>query len=169
MRVSWLVCRCNAMSDADDLFSAASHKSQQPDEESLLHASCVAEKGRAVLIRGASGKGKSALALQLLGYGADLVADDQTLISRRGSGLYVSAPDTTRGLIEARNIGILRAAPVSDAQLHLVVDLDQTETDRLPHPRDVRILGQSLPLIFGIEAPYFAAAILQFLRHGRNA
>ena len=41
----------------------------------LLHASCVAVAGRAVLITGPSGSGKSSLALTLLAHGAALVAD----------------------------------------------------------------------------------------------
>ncbi|GAA6181593.1 HPr kinase/phosphatase C-terminal domain-containing protein [Shimia sp. NS0008-38b] len=156
------------MSLGRDLFSA-SQSNAVADDETLLHGSCVAHDGRAVLIRGASGTGKSALALQLMAYGAELVADDQTVVRRFGGDLYVSAPETTRGLIEARGVGILQASPVSNARLHLVVDLDETEQDRLPHPREARILESALPLLLGTEAPYFAAAVLQCLRHGRNA
>lgn len=139
------------------------------DAQCLLHASCVADAGRAVLIRGASGRGKSGLALQLMAYGALLVADDRTWVRRDDAGLWVSAPDSTRGLIEARSVGILQAEAVAEAKLTLVVDLDQTETDRLPHPRETRILDVALPLLWAVDAPYFAAAILQWLRHGRNA
>lgn len=138
-------------------------------EESLLHGSCVSDGGRAVLIIGASGRGKSSLALQLMAYGAKLVSDDQTLLRRKGEHVMVSAPDTTCGLIEARAIGILRADPEQNIPLHLVVDLDQTEHQRLPHPRQVQVLGKTLPLLFGVDAPHFAAAVLQFLRHGRHA
>ncbi|MBO9478528.1 HPr kinase/phosphatase C-terminal domain-containing protein [Shimia sp. R11_0] len=159
------------MTGARDLFSSAPAANAVPadDDALFLHASCVAENGRAVLIRGASGRGKSSLALQMMGYGADLVADDQTIVRRKGAALYVRAPDTTRGLIEARGVGILKASPVGEAQLHLVVDLDGREEDRLPHPRETRILGCVVPLLLGVDAAYFAAAILQFLRHGRNA
>ncbi len=154
------------MAGATDSFSAASGP---PDEESLLHATCVSANGRAVLIRGASGSGKSSLALQMMAYGAQLVADDQTIVRRQQDQVYVSAPDTTGGLIEARGVGILRADSVQNVPLHLVVDLDETEELRLPHPREVQVLGKTLPLIFVVEAPYFAAAVLQFLRYGRNA
>jgi len=50
-----------------------------PTQENVLHASCVCLEGRAVLIRGASGSGKSGLALQLIALGAALVADDRTV------------------------------------------------------------------------------------------
>lgn len=154
------------MAQADDLFSVAPING---DEESLLHASCVSDGGRAVLICGASGRGKSGLALQLMAYGAQLVADDQTIVHQKGAQLVASAPDTTSGLIEAREVGILRAVPMKNVPLHLVVDLDQVEDQRLPHPREVHIMGQVLPVIYKVDAPYFAAAVLQFLRHGRNA
>ncbi|MCH2069528.1 HPr kinase/phosphorylase [Shimia sp.] len=154
------------MTQADDLFSA---QSDIAVEETLLHASCVADDGRAVLIRGAAGRGKSSLALQLMAYGAELVSDDQTVVRLSEGRLLASAPDTTRGLIEARSVGILRANPVQDIPLHLVIDLDQTEDQRLPHPRQVQVLGQELPMLLGVDAPYFAAAVLQLLRHGRNA
>ena len=52
--------------------------------ETIVHASCVARDGRAVLIRGASGSGKSGLALQLMALGAGLVADDRTRLWREG-------------------------------------------------------------------------------------
>lgn len=104
-----------------------------------------------------------------MAYGADLVSDDQTLVRYSAGQLLVSAPDTTSGLVEARAVGILRANTVQNIPLHLVVDLDQTEGQRLPHPRQVQVLGQEIPMLFGVDAPYFAAAILQLLRQGRNA
>ncbi len=153
------------MTQREDLFP---DRIGETAEESLLHGSCVSGEGRAVLIVGASGRGKSGLALQLMAFGAKLVSDDQTIVRREGAHVMVSAPDTTRGLIEARGIGILRADPVQNIPLHLVVDLDQTERQRLPHPRQVQVLGKDLPLLFGVDAPHFAAAILQFLRNGRH-
>jgi len=42
-----------------------------------IHASCVAVDGKGLLITGASGSGKSALALQLMAFGAHLIADDR--------------------------------------------------------------------------------------------
>ena len=66
--------------------------------------------GAALLILGASGRGKSALALGLMAAGATLVADDRThLHARRRRQLVASAPAAIAGLIEARGIGILKA------------------------------------------------------------
>jgi len=47
----------------------------------LIHASCVAVEGRGVLLRGAPGAGKSDLALRLIEGGADLVSDDQVVLT----------------------------------------------------------------------------------------
>ncbi|SFL20050.1 HPr kinase/phosphorylase [Shimia haliotis] len=137
--------------------------------ETNLHASCVALEGRAVLISGASGTGKSSLALQLMGFGARLVADDRTVVRLRGNRLWASAPDSIRGKIEARGVGILKATALREAEVVLAVDLDRKETDRLPHPLETRILGEPLPLCLRVDAAHFAAAILQFLREGRDA
>ncbi|PTW42429.1 HPr kinase/phosphorylase [Rhodovulum kholense] len=138
-----------------------------PDPETcILHASTVAYRGRAVLIRGASGSGKSALALQLMALGASLVADDRTVLTRGPEGLVASAPETIRGLIEARGVGLLRAETVAAAPVFLAIDLDADETERMPPPREVEILGVPLPLLRRVDRPYFPAAILQFLIAG---
>jgi HPr kinase/phosphorylase len=133
----------------------------------LIHASSVALDGRAVLIRGASGSGKSALALQLMAFGARLIADDRTLLTDHPEGPLASAPATIRGRIEARGLGILAAAPADPAPVRLVVDLDRTETERLPPPRRADLLGHAIPLCHKQESPYFAAAILQYLKAGQ--
>ena len=131
----------------------------------VLHASAVAVAGRGLLIRGASGSGKSGLALQLMALGADLVADDRTVVTRRGGTLWLSAPDPIRGLIEARGLGLLRAASM-EAGLAAVLDLDVAETLRLPEERHVTLLGQDVPLLHNSASPHFSAALLLYLRTG---
>ncbi len=137
--------------------------------ETNLHASCVAWEGRAVLISGASGTGKSGLALQLMAYGAQLVSDDRTHLRRRDERLWASAPNAIAGKIEARGVGILKAKPRTEAEVVLAVDLDREEVDRLPHPRETRILEVAVPLCLRVDAAHFAAAILQYMREGRDA
>lgn len=134
-----------------------------------LHASCVAVQGRGVLILGPSGAGKSGLALQLMACGAQLVADDRTIIRREGDGLIATCPPTLVGMIEARGIGILKASPVAQACVTLVVDLGQTETDRLPPHRTITLLGQEVDLVLRSQNDHFAAAILIYLAAGQRA
>lgn len=140
-----------------------------PAPPQLLHASAVAIDGRGVLILGPSGSGKSALALQLMALGAELVADDQTEVTRVGTALIATCPPRLHGLIEARGLGLLGADARTSAPLHLAVDLAVRETDRLPPRRWLELLGQRLELVHGQVAEYFPAAIVQYLRGGRRA
>jgi len=132
-----------------------------------LHATCVAVEGHGVLILGASGSGKSSLALELMAFGAQLVADDQTIIENVGGLPVASAPDVTLGAVEARGVGLLAAKPAGPTVVTLVIDLDQIETKRLPPERAMTLHGQIIPLLHKLERPYFPAAILQYIKAGR--
>jgi HPr kinase/phosphorylase len=135
-----------------------------------IHASCIAFGERGLLIRGRSGAGKSALALALMARGAALVADDLTLVDLRSGQLWATCPAKGRGLIEARNLGVLRTARVRDrVALTLVADLDEIETERLPVARHCDILGVSLDLVRRIDGPHFADALLCYLEGQRHA
>ena len=136
--------------------------------DKVLHAACVGLDGSAVLILGKSGAGKSALALTLMAYGAQLVADDRVVLRLADGQIMASAPDTIAGLIEARGVGILKAAFLPNATLALIVDLDRPEHDRIPPPRHMTVLGHDLPLLHRVDGLHFAPAILQFLRAGRS-
>lgn len=133
-----------------------------------IHATTVALNGCAVLIIGASGSGKSGLGLLLMAYGCTLIADDQTIVTRRDNSLIASCPPTIRGQIEARGVGILTATPVADATLVLVIDMDRTEEQRLPPPRTYPLMGLTLPLLHKADIRSFAAAILQYLRQEQS-
>lgn len=134
-----------------------------------LHATTVAFEGRGVLITGASGSGKSGLALQLIAMGAALVADDQTLLTAEAHGVIASCPPATTGMIEARGLGLLNAPHQASARLILAVDLDQTEPDRLPPLREVTLLGHPVSLVFSTPASHFPAALRLYALYGRRA
>lgn len=72
-----------------------------------MHASSVSLNGRAILIAGESGAGKSSLALALIDRGATLIADDQTVLSATNDRLFASPPARLAGQIEVRNLGIM--------------------------------------------------------------
>ena len=123
----------------------------------LIHATAVAIDGRALLLRGVPGSGKSDLALRLIDAGARLVADDQSELERRADGLIVRAPATIAGLIEVRGLGIIRLDALPEAPVSLIVDLVPAENvERLPARRTATILGLRLPLI--AVAPFEASA-----------
>ena len=113
-----------------------------------LHASTVAMEGRAVVISGPSGSGKSDLALRLLDRGFTLVSDDQTIVKRDGDHLLASPPPTIAGKLEIRGIGIVDMDHVSDLPVALIVELTVDEIQRLPDDsRERPILGVSLPIV----------------------
>jgi serine kinase of HPr protein (carbohydrate metabolism regulator) len=122
-----------------------------------IHASTVSTDGRAVLISGPSGSGKSDLALRLLDRGFTLVSDDQTIVRREGDRLVSSAPPTIKGKLEIRGIGIVDMDTVADVPVALYVELT-SEIVRLPDDRRERpVLGVNLPLI-SVDAQTASAA-----------
>jgi serine kinase of HPr protein (carbohydrate metabolism regulator) len=122
-----------------------------------IHASTVALDGRAVLISGPSGSGKSDLALRLLDRGFVLVSDDQTIVRRDGDRLLAAAPPNIAGKLEIRGIGIVELEQVNDVPIALLVELTG-DIERLPDDsRERPILGVKLPLV-SIDAMTASAA-----------
>lgn len=134
-----------------------------------VHASTVALDGRAVLITGRSGSGKSDLALRLIDRGFTLVSDDQTIVRRDGERLIASAPPTIAGKLEIRGLGIVEMPATEDAPVALIVELT-AEFARLPDDgRERPLLGISLPLVTvdAMTASAAAKVALAFERLGR--
>lgn len=112
-----------------------------------LHASTVALDGRAVIISGPSGSGKSDLALRLMDRGFSLVSDDQTFLRMEDGRLIASAPPTISGKLEIRGIGIVEVDHVADVPVALFVELT-SDMQRLPDDsRERLILEARIPLV----------------------
>ena len=124
-----------------------------------LHASCVAIGGRAVLIQGRSGAGKSDLALRLIDRGAQLVSDDYTHLVREGGRLLAAPPPTIAGKIEIRGLGIIEMAHVARVPVALLVELSE-DVERMPPPLTPsrRIASIDVPVVM-VEGDWPSAPI----------
>ena len=115
---------------------------------SLVHqATCVAIGGRAILIEGPPGIGKTSLALALIDRGAALIGDDGVTLELRGDELLASPPPNTAGLIEVRNLGLLDWPAVSDVPVALVLRLDPAAPRFIEGAERTELGGITLPLI----------------------
>jgi serine kinase of HPr protein (carbohydrate metabolism regulator) len=114
-----------------------------------IHATCVAIGGRAVLLTGKSGSGKSDLALRLIDRGATLVSDDGTLLEARNGRAYAGAPESIAGRMEVRGLGIIPLPALADVPVALCIVLDAA-MERMPE--------EILPVraIEGIDIPVLA-------------
>ncbi|MBW8783139.1 MAG: HPr kinase/phosphatase C-terminal domain-containing protein [Novosphingobium sp.] len=131
-------------------------------------ATCVALGGRALLIEGPPGAGKSSLALSLLDRGAELIGDDGVVLERRGDVVWASPPPNTAGVLEVRNVGLLPWPTVAEAPVALVLRLDPASPRFVDAPEQVARAGITLPLIrLAPDSPVLALRAEQALvRHG---
>jgi serine kinase of HPr protein (carbohydrate metabolism regulator) len=88
-------------------------------------ATAVAIGGRALLIEGPPGSGKSSLALALIDRGAVLIGDDGVMLEAVGGRLLAHPHPETRGLLEVRGLGLLRFDVGEAAPVALVLMLDR--------------------------------------------
>ena len=125
--------------------------------------------GVGVLIRGASGVGKSECVLGLIERGYSLVADDVARIkSLEGRELVATAPELTRYHMEVRGIGIINVASIFgigsiriEKRLDLVVTLkDWTELEEV----DRIGLDQEFYEIMKLQVPHITIPV----RPGRD-
>lgn len=113
-----------------------------------IHATVVSIDGKAIVIRGPSGSGKSDLALRLIGDGAVLVADDRADLSVENDSVSASPPDEIAGMMEVRGLGVFRFDYAEKAPVSLVVDLvEPGRVERLPEPTVCSDWGPAIPCV----------------------
>jgi serine kinase of HPr protein (carbohydrate metabolism regulator) len=128
-----------------------------------LHGTCLEIAGLGIFLRGASGAGKSDLALRLLEGSTDLpaklVADDRVLLTRDKNCLMATAPPVLRGLLEVRGIGLVRVPACTRVPLGLVVDLVQEgEIERAPEFPKAQVIIKTVALPVLVLNPFEASA-----------
>lgn len=118
----------------------------------VFQASAVAIGGRALLITGPPGSGKSSLTLALVDRGAGLIGDDAVSLHRAdadgdadanaGDRLIAAPPPQIAGLLELRGVGIVRLPVTDPAPVALLLELGGVAGERLPDtPLPRRDLG----------------------------
>lgn len=140
-----------------------------------LHATGVVLDDRGVLITGPSGSGKSALALELLNrfvqrrVFAQLVSDDQVLVSVHSGRLVCRAPEPIAGLIEVRGLGPTSVPHVPAAVVDILVRLVPADAvPRLPDGTSEIIAGCDLPRLDLPQRDCVAAALAVEARLSRT-
>lgn len=119
------------------------------DAPLVLQASAVSIAGRALLIEGPPGSGKSSLALALIDRGAGLIGDDAVTLQRQGGRLIASPPPNIAGLIEVRGVGLASLAVAPPAPVALILAIGGPVPERLPPaPLPTRVLaGVAVPVL----------------------
>lgn len=122
-----------------------------------IHGSAVLLGEHGILIRGASGAGKSMLVVELLTVDpndARLVADDQVILTAAHGRLLADVPDEIAGLIEMRGIGLVRLPYVAPVVIRLVVDLMEAQAcPRMPEDDEAQAALE------GVVVPRFCLPI----------
>ena len=116
-----------------------------------LHATALLVAEGAVLIRGASGAGKSQLALSLMaearrrGLFTRLIGDDRVKVSLAGARVIVRGHPSIGGWIEERGSGILPEIQEAAGLVRCVVDLVDAPP-RLPETESAEALLEGVPV-----------------------
>ena len=144
-------------------------------EAELVYGTCVSLGDSAAILQGASGSGKSDLALRFIfttpsDLDPALVADDQINVEARQDKLFAHTPQTIEGQIEVRGIGIVNVPYRRQAEVKIIVKLAaRQDIPRMPpHPLPKQtICGVSLPIL--LLYPFEPSAALKLRLALQNA
>jgi serine kinase of HPr protein (carbohydrate metabolism regulator) len=129
-------------------------------------ATSVKLNGKAILIQGKSGAGKSFLALRLMmNHKAVLISDDVTYLNPKGKYLYAETIPELAGKIEVRGVGILDMAYTTHIPVACVIQLSKAKVERMPYKKMVTMEGIKIPLFtFNPDFAYNDLQVLAAIR-----
>ena len=116
-----------------------------------IHANCVVVGHSGVLIRGASGSGKSTITRRIVelaryrGYFSEIVGDDRILLRMNNGRIVASGHPLIAGCLEIRGLGIAQSNFENRAVIRLLVDCEPVLKVRAPD--DLENSGE----LFGIS------------------
>ncbi len=152
--------------DMVDIISFLDEKLAPSDN---LHGVLMSVYGLGVLIMGASGMGKSEIALELIKRGHVLIADDRVDVSRVHRNIVGRPPFLLEGMLEIRGIGIIDVSKMYGASsilkkfnIDLIIKLEKFD-DNAEYTR----VGNEDTLytnILGVDIPSFIIPV----REGRS-
>ncbi|MBM2577186.1 serine kinase [Jannaschia sp. Os4] len=128
-----------------------------------LHATAVAASGRALLIVGPSGSGKSSVAAGMVALGAGLIADDLVVVEADGAGVVAAALPAAIAGIEVRGWGVVPVPLAAAAPVAGILRLEPAPA-RMPPDATEPLLGRPVPLLRHPATPDLAAKALLWLR-----
>jgi HPr kinase/phosphorylase len=126
--------------------------------ETQIHGVLLSVFGTGVMIKGASGVGKSEVALELINRGHLLVADDAVVIKRVDENTLIgSAPKLLKNRLEIRGVGIINVQKLygitkvlPKKKIDLIVEISPLNgsEDRIGNAESTfDILGYDLPMV----------------------
>lgn len=129
-------------------------------EEIAIHGVCLNVFGIGILLRGASGVGKSETAHSLIGRGHRLVADDIVVLKKLSPQTLLGTHNqTNKELLSLRSIGLLnvvrmygRKAFQDETRIALDIELTKWKDDELYNDLEVETQYTSY---MGVEIPHF--------------
>jgi serine kinase of HPr protein (carbohydrate metabolism regulator) len=160
---------------AHELVYRARRELAAEGRHAVLHGTFLQVHGAGVLLEGAAGAGKSALALELLARGHALVADDAVEFCRPAPAILVGrSPAVIEGYLETRGLGVLDVRRMHGARavralarLDLIVRLQRgraralSAAERLRGRRGTRrVLGEAVPVL-SLQTRHNLAALVE--------